>query len=58
MKLSDLVIEAYWNAMMNGDKLNEWTAEEVAEDMWNYDADIAEFPLEDVIKAVKEFRKE
>jgi len=58
MKLSDLVNEAYWNAIMNGNKLNDWTAEEVAEDMWNYDADIAEFPLEDVIKAVKEFRKE
>ena len=58
MKLFDLVSEAYENAIFNGYNMKLLTDEEVAEDMWNYDADIAEFPLEDVIKAVKEFRKE
>jgi hypothetical protein len=56
-KLYDLVIEAYWNAIMNGDKLNDWTAEEVALDMCEYDADIEPYPLEEVIAAVEQFRK-
>jgi hypothetical protein len=42
---------------MNGDKLNDWTAEEVALDMCEYDADIEPYPLEEVITAVEQFRK-
>ena len=57
-KLYGLVVEAYWNAIMNGDKLNDWTAEEVALDMIEYDADIEPYPIEEVIAAVKQFRKE
>lgn len=59
MRLYNLVVSAYQNASLNGytKDLQSMTDEELAEDMWNYDVDIAEFQIEEVIKAVQEFRK-
>lgn len=55
--LYELVAEAYRNALMNGDNLNEWTAEAVAEDMCSYDADIENYFIADVVWCVEKFRE-
>lgn len=56
-----LVAEAFLNAFENGYDLSIWSPlsnEEIAEDMMEYDADIAEYPFEEVLKYVTLQRKE
>lgn len=55
--LYELVIEAYQNAVQNGHNLDEWTAEEVAEDMCSYDADIEKYFIADVVYCVEKLRE-
>ena len=57
MKLYDLVAEAYRNAIDNDYDLSEWTIDEVALDMWTFDADIAEFHIQEIADAVREYRE-
>lgn len=55
--LYSLVTEAYHNALLNGYKLDEWTAEAVAEDMSSYDADIEKYFIADVVYCVEKLRE-
>lgn len=56
MKLYELVKEAWQNATENGYTLELMSSEAIAEDMCEYDADIQEYPLEDVLVAVNLYR--
>ena len=55
--LYELVADAYQNALLNGYKLDEWTAEAVAEDMCSHDADIEKYFIADVVYCVEKLRK-
>lgn len=55
-KLYQLVKEAYENAIDNGYNLEYMTSQEVAEDMHSLDADIEEYPIEEVEICVNLYR--
>ena len=57
-ELYQLVVEAMWHAKLNGENFENWTAEEIAVDMLDYDADIDGHDLDKVVACVKKIRKE
>jgi hypothetical protein len=55
-EVADAVAEALSNALENGFDFKGNTAEEVADDMMAYDADIEQMPRDQVVAAVKALR--
>ena len=56
--LYNLVKEAYENATFNGYNLELMTDEQLALDMLEYDADIENYPYEEVLACIAQFREE
>lgn len=55
-EVADAVASALANAMENGHYFDGWTAEQIADDMMAFDADIENMPRDQVVAAVNGLR--